>query len=203
MAVKLASMTEAQIGSNVEAFADYQYEGGEQGLFYLFPDKEAVRAYMSAFVRAGVRMGWMYATSEKREAYIMISDSKSSPSVPVLLEFIKGGLKAFGFRGCISYIKALRSGGKSLESRMKKDKKDFIKIELLAVTKPCQGQGYMRKALDIAFRMGQDRKLPCILDTDGSLKRDKYIHLGMKPAGTRKIGKNSYLYDLVKPAAEE
>ena len=203
MAVKLASMTEAQIGSIVEAFADYQYEGGEQGLFYLFPDKEAVRAYMSAFVRAGVRMGWMYATSEKREAYIMISDSESSPSVPVLLEFIKGGLKAFGFRGCISYIKVLRSGGKSLESRMKKDKKDFIKIELLAVTKPCQGQGYMRKALDIAFRMGQDRKLPCILDTDGSLKRDKYIHLGMKPAGTRKIGENSYLYDLVKPAAEE
>ena len=53
MAVKLASMTEAQIGSIVEAFADYQYEGGEQGLFYLFPDKEAVRAYMSAFVRPG------------------------------------------------------------------------------------------------------------------------------------------------------
>ena len=187
----------------MEVFVDYQYEDGEQGLFYLFPNKEAVRAYMSAFVRAGVRMGWMYATSEKREAYIMISDSESSPSVPVLLEFIKGGLKAFGFRGCISYIKALRSGGKSLESRMKKDKKDFIKIELLAVTKPCQGQGYMRKALDIAFRMGQDRKLPCILDTDGILKRDKYIHLGMKPAGTRKIGENSYLYDLVKPAAEE
>lgn len=128
----------------------------------------------------------------------MISDSNSSPSVPVLLEFIKGGFKAFGFKGCISYIKWLKNGGKSLESRMKKDKKDFIKIELLAVTKPYQGQGYMRKALDIAFRMGQDRKLPCILDTDGILKRDKYIHLGMKPAGTRKIGENSYLYDLVK-----
>ena len=157
---------------------------------------------MSAFVRAGVRMGWMYATSEKREAYIMISDSKSSPSVSVLLDFIKGGLKAFGFKECISYIKALRSGGKSLESRMKKDKKDFLKIELLAVTKPYQGQGYMRKVLGIAFQMGQDRKLPCILDTDGSLKRDKYIHLGMKSAGTRKIGENSYLYDLVKPAEE-
>ena len=202
MAVKLGSMTEEEIGSIVDVFVDYQYEDGEQGLFYLFPDKEAVRAYMSAFVRAGVRMGWMYATSEKREAYIMISDSKSNPSVPVLLEFIKGGLKAFGFKGSISYMKALKRGGKSLESQMKKDKKDFVKIELLAVTKPYQGQGYMRKALDIAFQMGQDRKLPCILDTDGSLKRDKYIHLGMKPAGTRKIGENSYLYDLVKPTEE-
>ena len=202
MAVKLGSMTEEEIESIVEVFVDYQYEDGEQGLFYLFPNKEAVRAYMSAFVRAGVRMGWMYTTSEKREAYIMISDSKSSPSVSVLLDFIKGGLKAFGFKGCISYIKALRSGGKSLESRMKKDKKDFLKIELLAVTKPYQGQGYMRKVLGIAFQMGQDRKLPCILDTDGILKRNKYIHLGMKSAGTRKIGENSYLYDLVKPAEE-
>ena len=202
MAVKLGNMTEGEIENIVEAFADYQYEDGEQGLFYLFPNKEAVRAYMRAFVRAGVRMGWMYSTSEKREAYIMISDSRSSPSVPVLLEFAKDALKAFGFKGCISYVKALKSGGKSFESRMKNDKKDFIKIELLAVTKPYQGQGYMRKALDIAFRMGQERKLPCILDTDGSLKRDKYIHLGMGLAGTRKIGENSYLYDLVKQTEE-
>ena len=202
MAVKLDNMTEGEIENIVEAFADYQYEDGEHGLFYLFPNKEAVRAYMIAFVRAGVRMGWMYTTSEKREAYIMISDSRSSPSVPVLLEFATGALKAFGFKGRISYAKALKSGGKSFESRMKKDQKDFIKVELLAVTKPYQGQGYMRKALDIAFRMGQKRKLPCILDTDGSLKKDKYIHLGMELAGTRKIGENSYLYDLVKQAEE-
>ncbi|MCM1126473.1 MAG: hypothetical protein NC429_08360 [Lachnospiraceae bacterium] len=80
---------------------------------------------------------------------------------------------------------------------MKKEKKNFIKIELAAVAKPYQGQGYMRKTLDIAFRAGQERKLPCILDTDGRLKRDKYIHVGMQLAGTRKIEDGLYLYDMM------
>ena len=132
----------------------------------------------------------------------MISDSRSKPSVYALMEFANGSLKALGLKGCISYLKMLSKTEKSLESRMKNDKKDFIKVELLAVTKPYQGQGYMRKALNIAFRMGQKSELPCILDTDGSLKRDKYIHLGMELAGTRKIGENSYLYDLVKQTEE-
>ena len=198
MAVKLKSMTKKEIESIAEAFADYQYEDGEQGLFHIFPDKEAVKAYMRAFARAGLRSGWMYATSKNREAYIMISDSRSKPSVPALLEFVNGTLKALRLKGCISYLKMLSKTEKSFESRMKKDKKDFIKVELLAVTKPYQGQGYMRKALDIAFRMGQDSKLPCILDTDGILKRDKYVHLGMQSVGKRKLGENMYLYDLVK-----
>ena len=197
MAVKLKSMTKEEIESIAEAFADYQYEEGEEGLFHLFPDKEAVKVYMRAFVRAGLRMGWMYATSERREGYILFYDSKENPSLPALLDIVKGCLKAFGVKGCISFLKTLGNGGESLESRMKKAKKEFIKIELVAVAKPYQGQGYMRKALEIAFREGEKRNLPCILDTDGRLKRDKYVHLGMGPAGTRKIKENLYLYDLL------
>ncbi|MCM1156439.1 MAG: hypothetical protein NC314_05805 [Roseburia sp.] len=121
-----------------------------------------------------------------------------TPSIPALLEIIKGCLKSLGFKGCISYMKKLSQGGQSLESRMKKAKKNFIKIELVAVTKPYQGQGYMRKTLDIAFQAGQEKKLPCILDTDGRLKRDKYISVGMQLAGTRKIEEGLYLYDLIK-----
>lgn len=199
MAIKLENMTEQEIESIAQAFADYQYEQGEQGLFYLFPDKEAVKIYMKAFVRAGLKSGWIYTTSEKREGYIMISNSKSKPPISAVSEVIKGCLKALGIKKCISFVRAFNSGGESLENRMKKNKQDFIKIEMVAVTKPYQGQGYMRKVVDIAFQMGRDRKLPCILDTDGSLKRDKYVHLGMKPAGIRKIGENSYLYDLIKP----
>ncbi|MCM1264413.1 MAG: N-acetyltransferase [Butyrivibrio sp.] len=197
MAVKVESMTDVEIESIAEAFADYQYEEGEKGLFNLFPDKEAVKVYMRAFVRAGVRMGWLYATSKKREGYIMFYDADVTPSVPALLEVVKGCLKSLGFKGSISYLKKLNKGGKSLESRMKKEKKKFIKIELVAVTKPYQGQGYMRKTLDIAFQAGKEKNIPCILDTDGRLKRDKYIRLGMQLAGTRKIEDGLYLYDLI------
>lgn len=200
--MKLETITEQEVEEIAEAFADYQYENGEEGLFYLFPDSEAVMVYMRAFIHAGVKCGWLYTTGEEREGYIMISDSASSPSVSALLIVIKGCLKALGLKGCIRFVKAIKSGGESLESRMKKEKKDFIKIEMVAVRKSCQGQGCMRKVVDIAFRMGEERGLPCILDTDGRLKRDKYLHLGMQSAGVRQIGEHVYLYDLVKPAAE-
>mgnify|MGYP004441393093 FL=1 len=56
----------------------------------------------------------------------------------------------------------------------------------------------MRKALEIAFEEGKKRGCPVILDTDAKLKRDKYVHLGMRNVQTRKIDDGSYLYDLVK-----
>lgn len=199
MAIKLNSMTEREIESIAEAFAEYQYEDGEEGLFFLFPDQEAIKIYLRAFVRAGVKAGWVYTTGERREGYLMISDSRSKVPVSALPVAIGGCLKALGLRGSLVLMKALKSGGESLEQRMKKSRQDFLKIEMLAVTKPYQGQGYMRKVVDIAFQMAQEGGLPCILDTDGLRKRDKYIHLGMEPAGIRKIGPCAYLYDLIKP----
>ena len=48
-----------------------------------------------------------------------------------------------------------------------------------------QGQGYMRKALELAFAEGNRLGLPVVLDTDAKLKSDKYRHLGMELAGVR------------------
>lgn len=200
MAIKLNSMTEAEIESIAEAFAEYRYEDGEDGLFFLFPDPEAIRCYLRAFVRAGVKAGWIYTTSERREGYVMISDSRAKVPLSALLIAIRGCRKALGLRGSLALMKALKSGGESLEQRMKKRRQDFLKIELLAITLPYQGQGYMRQVADIAFQMAQESGLPCILDTDALRKRDKYIHLGMEPAGIRKIGPRAYLYDLIRPA---
>lgn len=42
MAIKLNRMTEQEIESIAEAFAECQYEDGEEGLFSLFPDQKAV-----------------------------------------------------------------------------------------------------------------------------------------------------------------
>lgn len=198
--MKLQSITEAEIDRIAEAFADSSYESGEDGLFYLFPSRESVFTYMRAFVRAGARCGWLYTTGENREAYIMISDSRTAPPAGALLEVIRGCWKALGLRGCFAFVRALGQGGPSLEKRLSRKKQAFLKIEMLAVCKPYQGQGFMRRAVDIAFQMGRERGLPCILDTDGRLKRDKYLHLGMELAGTRRIGPNAYLYDLIKPA---
>lgn len=40
--------------------------------------------------------------------------------------------------------------------------------------------------------------MPVVLDTDAKSKCDKYVHLGMALAGTRRFGTYGVLYDLIK-----
>lgn len=49
-----------------------------------------------------------------------------------------------------------------------------------------------------AFSEGNGLGVLVILDTDARSKCDKYIHLGMELAGTRRFGENGVLYDLIK-----
>ena len=67
MAIKIESMTEQEIESIAEAFADYSYENEEKDVLYLFPNREAVKIYMRGFVQASLQCGWMCATSSRRE----------------------------------------------------------------------------------------------------------------------------------------
>ena len=61
-----------------------------------------------------------------------------------------------------------------------------------------QGQGYMRKVLDLAFAEGDRLGVPVILETDAKSKCDKYVHLGMELAGTHDLGTYGKLYDLIR-----
>lgn len=68
----------------------------------------------------------------------------------------------------------------------------------MCVTEKYQGQGYMRKVLEMAFADGNRLQVPVILETDAKSKCDKYMHLGMELAGTRDAGELGTLYDLIK-----
>lgn len=81
---------------------------------------------------------------------------------------------------------------------MKKEKKPYIFVGMVCVREPYQGQGYMRKVLDMAFAEGDRLHLPVILDTDAMSKCVKYQHLGMELAGTRSFGSYGALYDLIR-----
>ena len=59
-------------------------------------------------------------------------------------------------------------------------------------------QGYMRRVLEMAFAEGNRLGIPVILETDARSKCDKYLHLGMKLAGTRRFGTHGLLYDLIR-----
>ena len=69
---------------------------------------------------------------------------------------------------------------------------------MVCVTEDYQGQGYMRKLMEMAFAEGNRLRVPVILNTDVASKCDKYMHLGMELAGTRDFGENGKIYDLIK-----
>lgn len=96
------------------------------------------------------------------------------------------------------FAMAIKKGGKSLQERMDKEKKPYIFVGMVCVCEKYQGQGYMRKVMDIAFAEGDRLRVPVILETDAKSKCDKYVHLGMVIAGTRDLGEFGKMYDLIK-----
>lgn len=196
--VKIENLTNEEIEAIGDAFAEYSYADGEKGLAYLYNGNVAVKEYICGYTRAMIKAGCLYSTSERHEAYIAYKYSKDSMNLSAVFELIKAFRKSLGFKGTVSLIKAMNAACKSYEETLKKSKKPYIFVSMVAVVKPYQGQGYMRKVLELAFEEGRKRNCPVFLDTDAKLKRDKYVHLGMKNVNTRKINDEVFIYDLLK-----
>ncbi len=81
---------------------------------------------------------------------------------------------------------------------MDREKKPYLYVGMVCVREPYQGQGYMRRVMDMAFTEGDRLGLPVILDTDARSKCEKYQHLGMELVGTRSFGDYGTLYDLIR-----
>ncbi len=115
-----------------------------------------------------------------------------------MLPLAKGFLSAMDFKSLRRFIGVMSKGGAGLDKRFDKEKKPYIFVGLVCVREPYQGQGYMRRVMDMAFAEGDRLGVPVILDTDAQSKCDKYSHLGMKLAGTRRFGEHGVLYDLIR-----
>ena len=71
-------------------------------------------------------------------------------------------------------------------------------VDMVCVREKYQGQGYMRRLMEMVYAEGNRLGVPVVLDTDARSKCDKYEHLGMQLAGTRDFGQYGTLYDLIK-----
>jgi len=182
-----------------ESFWDYPYEEGEGGLKPFFPSKQSMTEYMKSFVIAGIESGTFYST-DNGEGYILITDTKGNrPGFRSIVRMAARMKNALGGWGKLfSFLKQANSGcdKKPLEIQMKKQKKPYIKVEMLIVTEKYQGQGYMRKLMEFAYKMAEKQGCPCILDTDAKSKCDRYVHLGMKHVQTRTAA-GCKIYDLM------
>lgn len=196
--VKVTTLSEKDIEAIGEAFADYAYADGEKGMALFYKSRDDVKEYICGYVRAMLAARCLYSTSEKHEAFIAYRYSKDKLPLSAGMILMKYIFKTMGFGGAVRMLKYISKGGESYETAVKKSKKPYVFVGLVAVKKEYQGQGYMRKVLDIAFEEGRKRGCPVLLETDAVLKRDKYVHLGMENVRTRKLDDSSYLYDLVK-----
>ena len=191
------SMTEEEIHEIGHAFACYNY-GEETGMPSVFSGEEATADYICAYVRSMLRGGFLHTTSERGEGYIAYKLPKEKMGLKTMWPIVCAMLRSSTPRRLLGFAMAIQRGGLSLQSRMDKEKKPYIFVGLVCVREQYQGQGYMRRVMDMAFAEGNRLHVPVILETDAKSKCDKYMHLGMELSGIRNIGAYGKLYDLIK-----
>jgi len=202
---KIAELDEKIIQDIGHAFGYYDY-GEEHGLVDAFPNRDAVSSFICGYVRMALKSGMLYSTSENGEGYIAYKLPGQKVGLKAAWKLAKGLLGAMKLKQLFRFAKIMSKGGSGLNKQFDKSKKPYIYVGLVCVREQYQGQGYMRKVLDMAFAEGNRLGIPVILDTDAKSKCDKYVHLGMQLAGTRKFGDYGVLYDLIKypdPALQE
>lgn len=70
------------------------------------------------------------------------------------LPLLKGVFQAMTFRELCRFARLMKRAGASLNDRYDKEKTPHIYVGLVCVTEKYQGQGYMRKVLEMAFADG-------------------------------------------------
>lgn len=195
--MKVQTLDEAVVSSIGRAFADYDY-GGERSLIDAFPSRDAAAAFICGYVRMALRGGMLYTVGERGEAYIAYKRPGEKIRPGAVLPLAKALLGGMSLPALIRFARCMAQGGPGLEKRFSREKKPYIFVGLVCVRKPYQGQGYMRWVMRLAFSEGQRLGVPVILNTDAKSKCDKYTHLGMELAGTRRFGQDGVLYDLIK-----
>ena len=107
------------------AFGYYDY-GQETGMGVFYSSKEAVANYIAGYVRMAFEGQMLYATSERGEGYIAYILPGQKMNLKAGMAILKALFRNMSLKEMIRMGKALSNGGKSLQDRMKKEKKDFI-----------------------------------------------------------------------------
>ena len=190
-------MSSSEIRELAETYADYSFRSGEKSIFSVFGSRDRILSYLEMSIRTALESGWIYSVGDSREAYIAISHSDSHPPLHIMLSFPFRAMKAVGISPLYDLSQLLKNGGPSLADRMKKRGEKFLSVEMLCVRKEFQGKGYMRMAMEDVFRLADEKRLPVVLETDETLKADKYIHLGMQLEGVRRFTPEIAFYEMV------
>ena len=195
--MKVTALDESVIRGIGHAFAAYDY-GAERGLIDAFPDRAAAAAFICGYVRMALQSGMLHTTGENGEGFIAYKRPGEKIRAAAMLPLAKALLGSMKPRNLIRFAKIMSQSGAGLERQLAREKKPYIYVALVCVREPYQGQGWMRRVMEIAFAEGDRLGVPVILDTDARSKCDRYVHLGMELAAVRSFGGHGVLYDLIR-----
>lgn len=200
--MKVNELDEGAIRDIGHAFGYYDY-GGEQGLASFFPSQEATSLYIQGYVRGMLRGVFLHSTGPRNEGFIAYKLPGQKIGWRTVKPLAGGMLRSLGLSGVLRLAWAMKRSGPSLRDRFDKERKPYLFVGLVCVREEFQGQGYLRRVMDLAFTEGDRLGVPVILDTDAKSKCEKYQHLGMELAGTRPFGEGGLLYDLIRYPASK
>lgn len=202
--IKLSGLSEEEIdaiGKEIaDAFYDYTYSESDEGLIKYIGSRDSMYTYIGAIIRAAYKSGMLYTTSEKREGFLVLSgEGLNSIGFVDGMKMIFAEKKALGgFKKMKEFISACFAEGGSIETRMKKAKRKFLRIEVLVVRKEFQKQGFMKMMMEYAYQLADKQGVAVILDTDDKDKSSRYEYLGMKLDRVRNCDERFHMYDLIR-----
>lgn len=179
------------------AFGYYDY-GSETGLVAAFSEKEGASVYIQGYVRCMLKAGLLYTTGPEQEGFIAYKLPGEKIGANAAWPLLKAVFRSLSFKEIVRFVRCMGKGGQGLSDRLNKEKKPHVFVGMVAVREKYQGQGYMRKVMEMAYAEGDRLNVPVVLETDAISKRDKYMHLGMELAGTRDLGELGFIYDLIR-----
>ena len=195
-------LAEQNIQDIGHAFGYYDY-GSEKGMGSFFRSQDAVAEYICGYVRCVLAGGFLHTTSERGEGYIAYKLPGQRVSFGSMMPLLKGIFQSMSLGEIFCFAKAMSRGGTSMEDRMKKEKRPCVYVGMVCVREQYQGQGWMRKVMEIAYAEGDRLGIPVVLDTDAWSKCEKYMHLGMELVGTVNLGEYGKLYHLIRYPAKD
>ena len=194
--IKVTELSEKDLREIGLAYANYVYPEDDKGMFP-FSDKEMLTKYIVGFARSCMQSGMLYTTSEKHEGYIAITTPDTKYSFRSVKTFIREVIGSLGWKRYIWFAKYIARGGESLETKMRKQKRKYVVVQLLAIPEKYQNQGHMRQMMEFALQTAKEYGLPLVIETDEQIKCDKYCHLGVKLVNKRDFGDHRYGYGMI------
>lgn len=205
MIIRVSAMTSSEIKTEcrrmAESYLDYEMTGNNLGMCEHL-DQEHFARLIRGYFELAIRNRSLYCIGENKEGYFIFETPETKGSLYGSLLQIGWMLSAFGLKKGIRYIKEIMNSGTYLASEFSRQKKQFTKIEFIAVAREYWRQGYMRQMMEYAFAESERLGLPLILTTDDEKKVAVYEHFGMKMVREHIISDRAVYFEMFREGSE-